>query len=1245
MTAQSWTLAEPLAGVRLVVEPTGVWFRADGSDLTQPDELAKLSVRSPLGTRLPALIPQLLELGLAQVEGGDVCIPLGEFAGMEAREIGGFDDIVPWAPYTLELESSGWIGGETFRYHYRYYLGAQPVSLARMGSFVRRGDGPVQRLDAQSYGLVEAIDAFNALAPDAKTGAEGFLRFAEVRGLAEGVGAQLDRLLAQERVVVPPRIGLDVMTHEDGRISFVPRLGGVIDAGFQAAFLGQGDVEAVYAIRDERGGRVRVILSDDQREVLRRMQRARRLGGQERAVALRDPQAIFDGVAGAVEIHPSIFGPRVKGIGDFPFATQPYLRRGTGVLDIPPELLPQFPGGHADAGIRCRYADGREEDVAFGSVEEVRAFAAAVEEAQRTGAGTVDVRGKSVVVDDALVGGARELAAQFSPVAPTKETATRRFLLIFTNEEELEYEEFVPLEAPPAPAEIPHSLAPGTTLKQHQRDGLAWLQRNFLMGRHGCLLADDMGMGKSLQTLTFLAWAIERGVLSANGTNPEEPPWDPILIVAPVVLIENATWVEEMGRFFTGEGAVFSPWIILRGAELQRMRRVEGTETQIGDAVLDLERMRQFRVVITNYETVTNYQHSFARMKSHWSIVVTDEAQEYKVPSTKISHALKSLAPRFRVACTGTPVETRLLDLWNIFDFLQPGQLLGSASQFSKRFERATDADEPDLDGVRERLRYGRPDALLLRREKGNHLADLPAKHEHELQCELSPRQRQLHLDLLARARAGGEGSHPFSVISNLMRAYQHPSLVPRYDGISAEDALAQCPKLQVVVDTLHRIRAHGEKALIFTRHLDMQQLLASVIGNAFGRWPDIVNGAAGGGRKRADMLRGFRARPGFDVIILSPEVAGMGLTLTEANHVIHYGRWWNPAKEAQATDRAYRIGQTRPVHVYYPIATDREAEFETFDEKLHALVLRRRQLAAEFLAPPPAEEDLQAELLDTLMRDQPAPPVTSLLADRRELDTAVAAMEASTGRSVILLPRSGNEGVSVVSVASDGVRVVRCLSGEEAAAAGAAVLRETEALLTAFASRRIAPAAAGIPTVLALAADGIPTSARGTARLHLLDAAAVVGISESAAIAAEEARLASLRDFDLELRRAIRRVGLPAHVDEARRPGTADPGWMDALLASARYGQQRARAGRLAIPDDRMRSCLRPLIERGGRISRAAFAQRLNMPFSRMQSLLASMRLLLNVDGAEVLAVDDAAGIINLNLDLLRFQFDVDPA
>jgi SNF2 family DNA or RNA helicase len=155
-----------------------------------------------------------------------------------------------------------------------------------------------------------------------------------------------------------------------------------------------------------------------------------------------------------------------------------------------------------------------------------------------------------------------------------------------------------------------------------------------------------------------------------------------------------------------------------------------------------------------------------------------------------------------------------------------------------------------------------------------------------------------------------------------------------------------------------------------------MQQLLAETIGDQFGMTVDIVNGSTSRtpvrGRSattRNAIIKRFKERQGFNVIVLSPDVAGLGLNLVDANHVIHYGRWWNPAKEAQATDRVYRMGQTREVYVYHPIARDPQGGFKTLDEKLHSLLERRRSLASEFLAPMPTESELEAELFDEVLK------------------------------------------------------------------------------------------------------------------------------------------------------------------------------------------------------------------------------------------------------------------------------------
>jgi superfamily II DNA or RNA helicase len=442
-----------------------------------------------------------------------------------------------------------------------------------------------------------------------------------------------------------------------------------------------------------------------------------------------------------------------------------------------------------------------------------------------------------------------------------------------------------------------------------------------------------------------------------------------------------------------------------------------------------------------------NYQYSFAMMKDSWSVVITDEAQEYKTPNTKISHALKSLSPKFRIACTGTPVETRLIDIWNIFDFLQPGRL-GSASEFSKQYERpilnetGTHLTET-LGQLRDKLYFGQQKAFVLRRDK-TQLNDLPEKHEHKVFCNLSPEQCERHIDFVGRARAGGEGNHPFAMIHQLMKLYQHPDLLPEYMGLDSshvDEACKKAPKLEKIMEILSDIRAKGEKALIFTRSLDMQQILATVISAKFGINVDIING--GTNRKgatrsvnntRKNIVERFRNSKGFYVLVLSPDVAGIGLTLVEANHVIHYGRWWNPAKEAQATDRVYRIGQTKDVHVYYPIATAPNGVFKTFDEKLDALIQRRRELAADFLAPMPDDNENLKELWEDTIGDKKeagsAKPLTKdeiRLLPWDRFESLIALIEEKRDKKSVLTPRSGDYGIDVISISGNQMLLIQC--------------------------------------------------------------------------------------------------------------------------------------------------------------------------------------------------------------------------
>lgn len=1049
----SWVLSEPADRLRLVAEANGVWLYSTGRDLSDLRSLRSHTPKTRLGRLLPTLVPQLIELGMAVFQDGGVLIPYPDFVKLEAQGIDAFDDVVPWSPFTLELETSGWLGGESFKYFRRFYLGSQVVHFDRLGCFVRRAH-VIYQLDAQIFSLIETIDSFNALPPKEKATPDAFIRFAEVKGLAEGVEAQLDRYLTEQRVLIPSRVGLDLIVEDEGRISFTPKIDGVQPDAMRQAFFALDDIDAVYAVDSLEGGRVRVVLDETQREVLRRMQRVRHLKGADQAEVLRDPHAIFDGVAESIDIDQELFGPRVKGIGDFPFVVQPYLQRSTtGIFEDLEGIAGRREREKFSAGIKCRYADGSVEDVAFTSREEVLELERTAKGAWRSGEGAVEWHKKSILIDESFVRALGELVQRVTPAKPTAPEhplTPRRYLLIYTNENELEYEEPYKGEGGDTDLEVPKALKSLDLLKVHQRTGVAWLQRNFRLNRHGCLLADDMGLGKTLQVLTFLAWLIERGELSHASRDPEAKPWDPILIVTPVILLENETWLNDMRTFFKDDGVIFQPLLTLYGSTLKAIRRrnAGGRETIIGEAVLDLERLRQHRIILTNYETVTNYQHSFARMKEHWTVIVTDEAQEYKTPNTKISHALKSLAPRFRVACTGTPVETRLLDVWNLFDFLQPGHLLGSATEFTKQYEspieQSSSTNGPAvLSRLKSQLRFGSEDAFVIRRDKTS-LPDLPAKHEHRIECKLSSKQREWHLDLVIRARLGGEGNHPLALLHHLMALYQHPALLPHCELLAPHEALECCPKLAAILDCLHSIQSKREKALIFTRSLNMQQILVSVLNDRFGLDVEIINGATSrhgdtkdGSRTRKAIVQRFRESPSFNILVLSPDVAGIGLTLVEANHVIHYGRWWNPAKESQATDRVYRIGQKRDVHVYYPIAMDPQGIFETFDEKLNALIQRRRALAAEFLAPMPSEEDLGRELLDSTLGTTGTEEglrgvlplskedVRRLTWDRFE--ALIAVFEEKRGAQVILTPRSGDGKIDVLAVRAGEIRLIQC--------------------------------------------------------------------------------------------------------------------------------------------------------------------------------------------------------------------------
>lgn len=465
---------------------------------------------------------------------------------------------------------------------------------------------------------------------------------------------------------------------------------------------------------------------------------------------------------------------------------------------------------------------------------------------------------------------------------------------------------------------------PHVALKTHQRRGIAWMWGHLTAGTRGVLLGDDMGLGKTLQVASLLALA----------RRAQKRP-QPHLVVCPAVLLEN--WARELENFFAPE--VFAPSLVLHGDALRRFKIAGG---------LDVDRLANHSIVVTNYETLAAHQLSLLRID--WDIVVFDEAHWLKNETTLRARGAAGLKRRFGVAMTGTPVENKLSDVWAIFDTLEhrPPRTFGTRAEFVSQFEKEGSAG---IDGVRHALEFPSKRSRLLRREKAQALRELPPKIFHELPVAMSPQQFEYERTLLSQRK----GRSALQLIQQLQFLYQHPLLLSKKDAwsYSAEELVEMSPKLAKTCEQLEGIRARGERAIVFTQFKRMQDILVRVLRERLRlNTVPVINGDEHNRQAAQANLEWFMRLEGFGVMVLSPLAAGVGLTITSANHVIHYGRWWNPAKEEQATDRTHRIGQSRTVHVYFPTLHHPGDPSRGFDRKLHELVEKKRAVARDFLRP-----------------------------------------------------------------------------------------------------------------------------------------------------------------------------------------------------------------------------------------------------------------------------------------------------
>lgn len=645
----------------------------------------------------------------------------------------------------------------------------------------------------------------------------------------------------------------------------------------------------------------------------------------------------------------SLYGDRVKGIGEAEVISSPFLMK-----DKSEEWLPtDFEAYGIDPDVLDRW-DSTNRD----NFEE---FERNVLVARETGSPSVELPGLGIdlplkLAERLLEAWQRKLERPETEEGAKASSPPRTVLQIESNIEETTYEQQRRAEIGKAHLTSPHlpeSLRETVTLRQHQLDGVAWLQHLFSLSPEqvsGALLADDMGLGKTIQLLTFIMHFLEN-----------EPDSDPVLIVAPVSLLDN--WEQELNRFFyTSQLSVLK----LYGSALsaKKFKPIEIPSDIRDKGIRNLLRpgwRGDARIVLTTYETLRDQEFSLARQR--WSIMVCDEAQKIKNPTAQVTQAAKTIPARFRVACTGTPVENTLIDMWCIFDFIQPG-LLGSLNHFGRNYQRPIESEESRDLGALEELR-SLIEPQTLRRTKQDVAKDLPAKYEDDNCRSLSmhPVQRDLYLSEIGqyaqRKQLQDELDDQSTGVLGLLHRLKLVCAYPY--SVKPEPVLREfAPKVDWLIKTLKDIHAKGEKVIVFTELRDIQRELQHIIYDRFGMKPTIINGDTSTSSKNANsrqkLIDQFQSSAGFNVIILSTIAVGFGVNVQAANHVIHFTRCWNPAKEDQATDRAYRIGQQKDVYVYYP--TVRDASLHTFEATLDDLLARRRLLARDMLV---ASGDIQA--------------------------------------------------------------------------------------------------------------------------------------------------------------------------------------------------------------------------------------------------------------------------------------------
>ncbi|MYM64493.1 DEAD/DEAH box helicase [Pseudomaricurvus sp. HS19] len=870
--------------------------------------------------------------------------------------------------------------------------GGHIPSAALFGPFLKVAEGEVYRLSAAEYRALNAVENHGKLPPEKRGEYENNWLILQLQ-VAKKSGMPIDLAHFNNlELSSPESVGVSLEELPNGDVLLTPTFGSGINIADIQSRLGQmqpGEDHCILRVKNRF-----VLLNEARLNAAQEILTNRRIPKSQVANFLRSPTAYLN--AALIDLDTG-FSLRVHG-------AERFVHRYFG--DVEKSGVDWFSANSGEPEPIESIAPLIDSDESLAELERL------IEDAQAKGAEIIDFDGKQFDISDGVrVKGAidkiksgiidkpgqdRDDYPEDEPEGdkpgPGRAETEQAVVAIDTNDEDIEFQKDARVMGLDLAAQSFEIGNLKRTPFPHQEEGIQWLLAHLGIVEErgessGALLADDMGLGKTFMTLVSVA---EWNRRKRSSGLPEKP----TLIVAPLSLLEN--WQVEVDETFNK--SPFADIVVLQsGGDMSKFRVTgAGRETQqefsAGDRIEDQDSIRYSlkigsvygsdrldmpgRLVLTTYQTLRDYQFSLSRVD--WGIVAFDEAQNIKNPNTLATRAAKGLKADFKLLATGTPVENSLKDFWCLFDTAEPG-LLGSWKSFRETYiQPILDASEGDGSGVKidvgKSLRAAVGD-YMLRRTKAEKLKGLPEKrvfsgdkaavneqYMDRLAGVMNGRQLSCYDDIVQAVKSSTADDKRGLILPslhNLKITSIHPDISGSFRPAGSVKELLQqaeiSSKISAMVKLLHEIKEREEKVLIFATTKSVQAYVCTLVSTLFKVPVEIINGETKAvptkkdNETRKSIIDRFQSQPGFGAIVMSPIAAGVGLTVVGANNVIHLERHWNPAKEAQATDRVYRIGQTKPVNVYIPMAL--HPEVKSFDLQLNSLLSNKIDLSDAVVA------------------------------------------------------------------------------------------------------------------------------------------------------------------------------------------------------------------------------------------------------------------------------------------------------